>query len=400
MFPSYAMDEESYFIVTAYYSPLPNQQYYITGNYEDEVILNGQGIAWASWKWVFSWMLAAPKSYSFGTKIYLEWLGIWSVEDRGGAIVPAGQRWYSHDRIDVWMWFGDEWLRRAMYWGKRKVKGNIVSNISATNLDYNTVPAPTWAVPKVTKIYGKTVTALQAIAPEEIDIFSVSLWKWSDTKLVSKLQEILEVLWYLDKDSYALWEYDTATIDSIYNLQIETQILNTHTDAWAGSYGPKTRKELQNIYETYREEEEKKEAYIENYKKLQGEAKAQSETIIESLWNISYGDISTQVREFQKIMSQLWYFDYKDTAIFWVKTQNSLIHYQTQNNIISDSDAQWAGIFWPQTRIQLEQDIASMLLLEKILQLESEDLYLRYILWEEVVENNDSVSVEEKIQLI
>jgi len=62
-----------------------------------------------------------------------------------------------------------------MYWGKRKVKGNIVSNISATNLDYNTVPAPTWAVPKVTKIYGKTVTALQAIAPEEIDIFSVSL---------------------------------------------------------------------------------------------------------------------------------------------------------------------------------------------------------------------------------
>jgi len=45
MFPSYAMDEESYFIVTAYYSPLPNQQYYITGNYEDEVILNGQGIA-------------------------------------------------------------------------------------------------------------------------------------------------------------------------------------------------------------------------------------------------------------------------------------------------------------------------------------------------------------------
>jgi len=33
------------FIVTAYYSPLPDQEYYITGNYEDELRLNGQGIA-------------------------------------------------------------------------------------------------------------------------------------------------------------------------------------------------------------------------------------------------------------------------------------------------------------------------------------------------------------------
>jgi hypothetical protein len=43
-FPVSAQDD-NYFVVTAYYSPLPDQEYYITGNYKDELILNGKGIA-------------------------------------------------------------------------------------------------------------------------------------------------------------------------------------------------------------------------------------------------------------------------------------------------------------------------------------------------------------------
>jgi len=37
-----ATQEDNYFVVTAYYSPLPDQEYYLTGNYEDEIILNGR----------------------------------------------------------------------------------------------------------------------------------------------------------------------------------------------------------------------------------------------------------------------------------------------------------------------------------------------------------------------
>jgi 3D (Asp-Asp-Asp) domain-containing protein len=37
-------------------------------------------------------MLAAPGKYGFGTKIYLEGLGVGEVTDRGGAIVAAGKR--------------------------------------------------------------------------------------------------------------------------------------------------------------------------------------------------------------------------------------------------------------------------------------------------------------------
>jgi hypothetical protein len=39
--PTHAQKDD-YFIVTAYYSPLPDQDYYITGNYKDDIILNGQ----------------------------------------------------------------------------------------------------------------------------------------------------------------------------------------------------------------------------------------------------------------------------------------------------------------------------------------------------------------------
>jgi hypothetical protein len=41
LFPSKILAEEDvdYFVVTAYYSPLPNQEYYFTGDYESEIRL-------------------------------------------------------------------------------------------------------------------------------------------------------------------------------------------------------------------------------------------------------------------------------------------------------------------------------------------------------------------------
>jgi hypothetical protein len=60
------------FIVTAYYSPLPNQSYYLKGSYEADLVLNGNGTNGASGKEVYIGMLAAPKKYPFGTKIHLE----------------------------------------------------------------------------------------------------------------------------------------------------------------------------------------------------------------------------------------------------------------------------------------------------------------------------------------
>lgn len=88
----YAAPVEKEFVVTAYYSPLPGQSFYLKGNYEAEKILNGNGTHGASGKPVFAGMVAAPKSYAFGTRIEFEGLGVGIVEDRGGAIVVAGEK--------------------------------------------------------------------------------------------------------------------------------------------------------------------------------------------------------------------------------------------------------------------------------------------------------------------
>ncbi len=51
-------------------------------------------------------MIAAPKTYAFGTQIFFEGLGLGTVEDRGGAIVDAYVRGQAYDRIDLWVGSG------------------------------------------------------------------------------------------------------------------------------------------------------------------------------------------------------------------------------------------------------------------------------------------------------
>jgi hypothetical protein len=57
--------------ISGYYSPKPNQQVTTRDTYEQEIKLNGRGVNGASGIPVFNGMVAAPKSYAFGTIIVL-----------------------------------------------------------------------------------------------------------------------------------------------------------------------------------------------------------------------------------------------------------------------------------------------------------------------------------------
>jgi 3D (Asp-Asp-Asp) domain-containing protein len=109
------------FIISAYYSPLPCQQRYYTGSYESEKRLNGNGTNGADGKEVYPGMIAAPRTYSFGTKMDIPGIGIVAVHDRGGAIVSTDAGRFAYDRLDVWMGYGDKGLERALNWGKRTI---------------------------------------------------------------------------------------------------------------------------------------------------------------------------------------------------------------------------------------------------------------------------------------
>lgn len=386
------VSEENFFIVTAYYSPLPDQKHYLTGNYEDEIILNGQWISWASGKKVFSGMLAAPGKYSFGTKIYLDGLGIGEVSDRGGAIVPAGQRWYSYDRIDVWMWYGDEGLKRALFWGKRKVYGHIVDSWNAVTLKYDSIPSP-----------ESTTTGLKEAAVIKLpSIFEKIIHASSSREDIIELQTILSKLGYLFEENIS-GIYDSATIGAIYDFQIQSKIISNENDIGAGNFGPKTRKELQKLYDAYQKLEAEKQVFLGMLTPLQDTALKQAEDMVASLEKPVYGEISPRVRELQNTLSSLWYFSQKSTAIFGVKTQNALIEYQLAKDIIESEAEIWAGTFWPQTRAQFVKDIADIQLQKLLLDKNLITDYEKFILWgtahttDSIVEKISYIDISRKI---
>ncbi len=128
------------FVITAYYSPLPGQSRYTTGSYAWDIRLNGGWKITASGKGVFPGLLAAPRNYDYGTKIYFKGIWVWVVEDRWWAIVNAWERGYSADRIDIWMGYGDDGLNRALKWWKRTVQWKILDESATVSITFDESP--------------------------------------------------------------------------------------------------------------------------------------------------------------------------------------------------------------------------------------------------------------------
>lgn len=449
-----ALNDTWYYMVTAYYSPLPGQEFYLTWDYESEKVLNWEWIAWASWKWVFSGMLAAPKTYAFWTKIYLEWLWVWEVSDRWWAIVTAGNRWYQNDRIDVWVWYGDEWLKRALYWWKRKVKWYRVSSDTKVTLDYSIISSPDWATnwlqsnlwvfssnlwvgsdnSKVKKlqelflelwlynweidwIYNSKIIDIvyefqvsNNIVKTSYDLWAGYWWKQTRDKFkkaylngefdkeetlinnqesefvenelnnifsksveskdeIIALQEILIKLWYYSWE--LTWVYDDI-IDSVYNFQLNNSIVNSTYDLWAWYFWPKTRSKMEELYSLYLENEKlleqkrleveaRKKELEEKYNNILKTAETDAKEKLNSIWEVSFWDVSVNVRNLQLLLKELGYFDAKDTAIYWEVTKKAVFDFQVANNLVMIESDLWAWIFWPKTK-----EVMYNLLLENI----------------------------------
>lgn len=206
--------EEKIFIVTAYYSPLSWQSFYYKPTYQDEVILNGSGIAWASGKKVFNWMLAAPSSYSFWDKVVFPWLWVWEVADRWWAIVEDGERWNAHDRIDIWMWKGEEWLVRALTFWKKTLTWYYCSK----DLSWISQLKPSIAFSSVPilKHFFDVALFIQELKPERTDIW------------VYTLQKYLSKLWYLSEKKQT-WYFWAETKKALCSYQIKKGIASKKT---------------------------------------------------------------------------------------------------------------------------------------------------------------------------
>jgi peptidoglycan hydrolase-like protein with peptidoglycan-binding domain len=282
-------------------------------------------------------MLAAPKHYSFGTKIYLEGLGIGTVDDRGGAIVGSGSRGYDADRLDIWMGQGEEGLRRALSWGKRRVSGKILGEdeeVSQNVIDLSRVP-----IMKISPAtYKKQQDLKNADIVEVESIFSHTINKKSDPEKIKELQTILSRLSYYTGEIDG--KYSQAIEDALYDFQIENQIIISKKNYGAGFYGIKTRTKLKEIYALYVANEKKRmeEAArlalekAEETKRLAAQ-KREVTLFIQNLGTPKADEVGTHVRALQQTLASLGYFKGKDTAIFGKNTRAALTQYQKERNI-------------------------------------------------------------------
>lgn len=354
-------DKETYFIVTAYYSPLPNQQHYLRWNYQDEIILNGKGIRWASWKNVFPGMFAGPKNYDFWTKIYLEWIWVWEISDRWWAIVSTATwetRWYEYDRIDMWMWFWEEWLKKALAWWKRKIKWKLLfDNNSQVSLDLTQFPAPDYVVKNLNykPFMEKNIIPKYAI-------FEKYIWPESNESNIKELQKIFLEMWLYN------WiidgKYDTIK-DVLVNYQIKLWVIDVKTDDGAWYFWPKTRVKVKENYITYlntksiQEQEVNKRIII--LAQIKETVKIKVEKHIISIWNPKPGDIWENIKSLQKTLKTLGYLKIQESNIFWEKTKIWLIKYQIEKWIVKNKTDDWAWYFWPKTKEIIKTELVALL---------------------------------------
>ena len=165
-------------------------------------------------------MIAAPKTYAFGTQIFFDGLGLGTVQDRGGAIVDAYVRGQAYDRLDLWMGYGDAALRRTIAWGRRTVTGKIVSGSTAAPIDLSGIDNGRVNLNQYPPVGSVSIGGLSA------DVIS----------------------------SFADLGYNFTGIDTrsmIVEFQLDQGIITTRDDESAGVYGPKTRAALATQHAIY-----------------------------------------------------------------------------------------------------------------------------------------------------
>lgn len=174
-------------VITAYYSPEPNQQKYAFGSYNADIIFNGEGVQGADGTKVYPGMMAASGEIPFGARVEVPGLNVvGTVHDRGGRI-ETGQD--GAIRIDLWMGKGEEGLARALQFGMQRHRSNVYIpkdiSVPAEKFALSNFPAP--------------VTALNHLPSEAESLLGKTNPQYGDLSIdVTALQNALRNFKYFD----------------------------------------------------------------------------------------------------------------------------------------------------------------------------------------------------------
>lgn len=355
-------EEEDYyiqtFIISAYYSPIEGQEYYVTGSLAGDIYLNGSGVNGADGTPVYPGMIAAPSKYPFGTKMEIPGIGTVAVHDRGGAIVEAGVRGHEHDRLDVWMGYGDAGLQRALNWGKRTV------DVIVYGID-----------PEVEEsIYLEGYSAAESfiqntvLSPLE---FPNDIYYGSEGEDVEQMQQYLKDWGYYEGEVSGFYGADTA--QAIYEFQIDFDLVDDPEDLGAGHFGIGTRTEFDNLINSDEGDIEeivrlnKGKALMAKYTDLYDE-KELFGTALE------IGDSGNTVTKLQEELVTLGYLRIEPTGYFGETTEHAVFKFQQSQGLVQTSDDLGAGYVGPATRSALNSIIENRYEMKSYLAFQREEI--------------------------
>lgn len=327
------------FTISAYYSPLPDQNHYATGSYEADIRLNGRGTNGADGTQVYPGMIAAPKSYPFGTKMSIPGVGIVAVHDRGGAIVHSGERGESYDRLDIWMGAGDEALRRALIWGKKTL------DVTVYGIDPSLEEKVVLEGFSMVEGFVKNVVLAPQIFPEDV-------WYLSRGSDVEKLQFYLKEFGHYV--GVPTGYYDDVTRAAVVKFQLAEGVIQTPEDFGAGHTGVNTRKMLD--LAVARLNEDKDQATLQRFQKglalldKYPDLRKRTDSFRRDLVR---GDAGEEVRRLQAELASLGFLRIDPTGYFGELTEHAIFKFQQKLGLIAASGEAGAGVFGPATRERL-----------------------------------------------
>lgn len=335
------------FTITAYYSPIEGQKRYIRGSLAADKKLNGRGTNGADGTPVYPGMIAAPKSIAFGTKMDIPGLGTVAVHDRGGAIVPAGERGQRFDRLDVWMGYGDEGLNRALRWGRRNVNvtvhgqnESIAENIDLSSISGADLPINTTSNTSSNQEFG-------------LD---------DENEQISQIKRNFAQLKYYQGEINN--QFDENLRQAVVKFQLEYEVIDQENDFGAGYFGPQTRKTLEKALQGLSPAKNHQQNLIPL---AQASPRDQIAQNIEFAGNglafldddLSLGDSGQAVIELQTELAKLNLFGLTPTGYYGELTAHAVYKFQQSRGIVINKEAPGAGAFGPSTRAQMTIIVSS-----------------------------------------
>ncbi|KKT73881.1 MAG: Peptidoglycan-binding domain 1 protein [Candidatus Peregrinibacteria bacterium GW2011_GWA2_44_7] len=307
------------FIISGYYTPLPDQTRYFKGSYEAERRLNGNGVRGADGTPVYQGLMAGPPDYPYGTKIAVPGVGVFAVHDRGGAI--------HGNRLDIWLGRGEEGLRRALGWGMRTVEVTVygVNDSIKEYVDFSSIP----------------LMDISAIAPHA-KYFTDDLAMGDQGDTVRELQRFLKKLGYLAPEPTGTFGDETRL--AVQKFQLEKHIIDNVSDYGAGNFGPRTRFALES-------------AAARTIKPSVVTASA----IPKNYFNktLALKDTGAEVVKVQDELSKMHFLGVKSTGVFDATTSHAVFKLQQAFGIVKTEKDSGAGMIGPKTLVIFNQIVAS-----------------------------------------